>query len=173
MDAVRGQPDHRHDADHRPLGPYLLHGLGPHPSRPTPPTWRTLTTCGGPSASGSSGRAESPDAIHWSDPETVLLQDELDYPDTEFYELNVTPYEGMYLGMLWIFRTTNLTHHPELVVSRDGVHFERNYREPFVYRGGRRVDFDHDSIYLTEVVPFTVTRSSATTTAPTAARRST
>ena len=139
--------------DHRPLGPYLLHGLGPHPADLRRLRGEQLTTCAGPSASGSSGRAESPDAIHWSDPETVLLPDELDYPDTEFYELNVTPYEGMYLGMLWIFRTTNLTHHPELVVSRDGVHFERNYREPFVYRGGRRVDFDHDSIYLTEVVP--------------------
>ena len=106
----------------------------------------------GPMGKRISGRAESPDAIHWSDPETVLIQDDLDYPDTEFYELNVMAYEGIYVGLLWIFRTTGLTHHPELVVSRDGVHFERNYREPFVYRGGRRVDFDHDSVYLSDAI---------------------
>ena len=98
------------------------------------------------------GRAESPDAIRWSDPETVILQDDLDYPDTEFYELTAIPYEGMYVGLLWIFRTTSLTHHPELVVSRDGVHFERNYREPFIFRGGRRIDFDHHSVYMVDVV---------------------
>lgn len=98
------------------------------------------------------GRAESPDAIHWSDPETVILQDELDYPDTEFYELTAIAYEGLYVGLLWIFRTTSLTHHPELVVSRDGVHFERNYREPFIFRGGRRLDFDHHSVYMVDVV---------------------
>ena len=106
----------------------------------------------GPMGKRIIGRAESPDAIHWSDPETVLLPDELDYPDTEFYELNVTAYEGIYVGLLWIFRTTSLTHHPELVVSRDGVHFERNYREPFIYRGGRRIDFDHDSVYASDVI---------------------
>ena len=49
-------------------------------------------------------------------------------------------------------RITSLTHHPELVVSRDGVHFERNYREPFIYRGGRRIDFDHDSVYASDVI---------------------
>jgi hypothetical protein len=106
----------------------------------------------GPMGKRIIGRAESPDMVHWTEPETVLIQDELDYPDTEFYELNVTPYEGMYVGLLWIFRTTNLTHHPELVVSRDGVHFERNFREPFIYRGGRRVDFDHDSVYVSHVI---------------------
>ena len=94
------------------------------------------------------GRAESPDLIHWTEPETVLVPDAEDFPDTEFYRLVVIPYAGLYVGLLWIFRTTNLTHHPEVIVSRDGFHWERRYREPFIVRGGRREDFDSNSVYL-------------------------
>ena len=90
--------------------------------------------------------------IDWTEAETILIPDELDFPDTEFYRLVVIPYEGLYLGVLWIFRTTNLTHHPEIVVSRDGFHFERNFREPFIFRGGRQVDFDFGSVYVNDVI---------------------
>ena len=98
------------------------------------------------------GRAESSDMVHWSEPETVLVPDERDFPDTEFYQLHVLPYQGIYVGLLWIFRTTNLTHYPEVVFSRDGFHFERNYREPFIFLGGPRVEFDSNNIYVTDVV---------------------
>ena len=94
------------------------------------------------------GRAESPDMIHWTEPETVLVPDADDFPDTEFYRLVVIPYAGLYIGLLWIFRTTNLTHHPEVIVSRDGFRWERRYREPFIVRSGRREDFDSNSVYL-------------------------
>ena len=90
--------------------------------------------------------------IDWTEAETVLIPDELDYPDTEFYRLVVLPYEGLYVGLLWIFRTTNLTHHPEIIVSRDGFHWERNFREPFIFRGGRQVDFDSGSVYLMDAI---------------------
>ena len=93
------------------------------------------------------GRTESPDLIHWNEAETILIPDEDDFPDTEFYELPVMVYEGMYVGMPWIFRTTNVTHHPEIAFSRDGYRFERAYREPFITRGAARADFDSVSIY--------------------------
>ena len=35
------------------------------------------------------GRAESPDMIHWSEMETILIPDEKDFPDTEFYGMPV------------------------------------------------------------------------------------
>lgn len=92
------------------------------------------------------GRAESPDYISWSDPETIILPDEIDSPDTEFYDMPTIEYEGLYVGMLWIFRTTNITHHPTVVFSRDGVHYERNIRDPFIMLG-RTSDFDSTSIY--------------------------
>ena len=98
------------------------------------------------------GRAESPDMIHWTEPEIIIVPDKHDFPDTEFYGMPVIPYEGIYLGMLWIFRTTNVTHHPEVVFSRDGFHFQRNYREPFIPRGGARGDFDSSSVYAQHVL---------------------
>jgi len=92
------------------------------------------------------GRAESPDLINWSEPETIITLDEHDYPDTEFYHLPVTIHEGWYLGFLWHFSTTNTQHEPYFVFSRDGIHYDRRFREPIIRRGdnGR---FDHVSIY--------------------------
>ena len=51
----------------------------------------------------------------------------------------------MYVGMLWIFRTTHTTHHPEIVFSRDGVRYQRNYRTPFIERGATG-EFDSTSL---------------------------
>ena len=98
------------------------------------------------------GRAESPDMVHWSEPEIILVPDEEDFPDTEFYAIPVIHYEGVYVGMLWIFRTTNVTHHPEVVFSRDGFHYQRNFREPFIPRGGVRGDFDSSSVYVGDAI---------------------
>ena len=81
------------------------------------------------------GRAESPDMIHWNDSETIIVPDELDMPDTEFYAMPATVYEGLYVGMLWIFRTNDTTHYPEAVFSRDGIHYRREFRRPFIQRG--------------------------------------
>jgi hypothetical protein len=98
------------------------------------------------------GRAESPDMIHWSEPEIIMVPDKDDFPDTEFYNMPVIVYEGIYIGMLWIFRTTNVTHHPEVVFSRDGFHYQRDYREPFIPRGGARTNFDSSSVYVTNTI---------------------
>jgi hypothetical protein len=97
------------------------------------------------------GRAESPDMVHWSEPETIIVPDSLDPPDTEFYSIPVIAYEGIYAGLLWIFRTTRTTHHPEIVFSRDGLHYAREFREPFITRGGKG-DFDNVSIYAHDMV---------------------
>jgi hypothetical protein len=92
------------------------------------------------------GRAESPDMVEWTEPETILIPDELDTPDTEFYSMPVIPYGDHLVGLLWIFRTTNTTHHPEVVFSRDGIRYNRQHREPFIQRGARW-EFDCTSIY--------------------------
>jgi len=96
------------------------------------------------------GRSESTDGIAWSEPETILVPDAQDPADTEFYSMPCIAYEGLYLGLLWIFRTTSVTHHPELVVSRNGIHYSREFRQPFIERGGG-VDFDSVSVYANSV----------------------
>ncbi len=100
----------------------------------------------GPMGKRLIGRSESPDMIEWSEPETILVPDEQDAPDIEFYSMPTIVYENMYVGLVWIFSTTNTTHHPELVFSRDGVHYERRYRAPFIRRGSG-IEFDSTSIY--------------------------
>jgi hypothetical protein len=92
------------------------------------------------------GRAESPDMIHWSQPETIILPDEHDYPDLQFYHMPVIVYEGMYVGMIWNFRTTNTSILPQAVFSRDGVHYNRDYRQPFVPPGPNG-SFDSAVVY--------------------------
>ena len=98
------------------------------------------------------GRAESADMIHWSSAETIIIPDELDTADTEFYAMPAVVYENIYVGLLWIFRTTSTTHHPQIVFSRDGIRYNRGYREAYIPRGAKG-DFDSESIYaMTPVV---------------------
>ena len=100
----------------------------------------------GPMTKRLIGRAESRDMTEWSEPETIVVPDEWDTPDTEFYGMSVMTYEGIYVGLPWIFRTTSATHHVELAFSRDGTHYDRQFREPFIQRGASS-EFDCNSIY--------------------------
>ena len=93
------------------------------------------------------GRSESPDMIRWSHDQTIMVPNEDDYPDTEFYAMPVMAYQGVYIGVPWIFRTTNTLHYPELAFSRDGIHYDRPYRQPLVSLGDFG-DFDESTIYV-------------------------
>lgn len=94
----------------------------------------------------SIGRSESPDLTHWSEAETIIVADDTDYPDTDFYACPATFYEGWCIGFLWNFSTTNTTHHPQFIFSRDGIHFNRSYKQPIITRGDNG-DFDCVSLY--------------------------
>ena len=92
------------------------------------------------------GRVESRDMIHWGVPETIIVPDEKDYPDTEFYDMPAITYQNVYVGLLWNFRTTDTTILPQIVFSRDGIHYNREFREPFIRRGDNG-DFDSSVVY--------------------------
>ncbi len=104
-----------------------------------------------PYARRSIGRTESPDLIHWTTPETFLVKDNRDYPDTEFYAMPTAISDGWYFGLLWIFSTTNTTHFPQFIFSRDGVEYNRDYREPAIVPGSNG-DFDSVSLYAQEPI---------------------
>ena len=73
------------------------------------PTWmRARTICW------------SEDMVTWSKPQLILAPDQEDTPDTQYYKLSVQPYEGIYVGVLAIFRTDAQTIDQQLVTSRDG-----------------------------------------------------
>ena len=99
------------------------------------------------------GRAESPNLIDWSMPETILMPDEDDPPDLEFYSMWASTYENLYIGMLWNFRITSTTLLPQLVFSRDGIRYDRRYREPFI-QAGDEGDFDSVSVYAQQPIVY-------------------
>ena len=90
-------------------------------------------------------RAESNDFIHWSEPDVVIRPDELDPP--KFYNLNVTLYKGLYIGLLEVFYAWGNRRFPgcpqesevfdlQLAFSRDGTRWERLANRPvFIPRG--------------------------------------
>lgn len=71
-------------------------------------------------------RAESADCVHWSEPRLVFECDGSDEEGTQFYGMPLAIYEGLYLGMPWIYREgVDGTIDTSLAVSRDGVRWER------------------------------------------------
>ena len=88
-------------------------------------------------------RVESPDFVHWNITQPakapiVMTTDLQDQPGDEAYDMEVFPYEGVYIGLLRIYH--NLPEDPtldvQLTVSRDTVHFTRvGDRSPFLASG--------------------------------------
>ncbi|MBI1928880.1 hypothetical protein HYR99_32125 [Candidatus Poribacteria bacterium] len=71
-------------------------------------------------------RAESDDCIHFSEPKRVFECDAVDEAGTQFYGMPVNRYEGMYLGMVWMYREgVDGTIDTSLATSRDGINWER------------------------------------------------
>lgn len=71
------------------------------------------------------GISFSDDFIHWTKPQTMLVPDDMDDPEINFYNVKGFVYEGQYLGLLQVYhsglegpkaRTADL----QLISSRDG-----------------------------------------------------
>lgn len=78
-------------------------------------------------------RSTSRDFLNWSPAQFIMGPDLEDPPSTEIYSMNVFPYEGIYLGLVqcYLSRTDTSTIDIQLAISRDGIHFERPFREAF------------------------------------------
>ena len=85
----------------------------------------------------------SQDARQWSGLELVMQPDPLDPPQVQMYGMPVIPYEGQFVGFLWMahfsnsqpLKRFNQLWGPidcQLTYSFDGIHFQRGLREPFV-----------------------------------------
>ena len=82
-------------------------------------------------------RAHSQDCVHFSEPELVFESDEVDEEGTQFYGMPVDLYEGLYLGMVWVYREgVDGAIDTSLATSRDGIHWERTLdRQTFLSLG--------------------------------------
>jgi len=97
------------------------------------------------------GRVTSADFIHWSDLEVVLYPDEFDPPGMEMHHAPVFYCKGYYFGLMQ--RTDPHVRGGimdiELVVSADGLQFQRPFRDEMFIplgQGGER-DWDGGSIF--------------------------
>ena len=86
---------------------------------------------------------ETKDWKNFTEPELVLQADALDTPLTQPYGMPVIPYEGYYIGLLWLFHcipeppNKYLGGHVDcqLAYSLNGWHFQRGPRDPFIPNG--------------------------------------
>ncbi len=82
--------------------------------------------------------AESPDLKTWRiRPNKVeLTADAADAPGTRIYGMTVFDYEGVYLGLPWVYNNNTMMRVGELAVSRDCVDWQRVDRtQPFIPLG--------------------------------------
>jgi hypothetical protein len=71
-------------------------------------------------------RTESADCLHWTEPTQVLAADQQDGPGAQIYGMPADLYEGIYLGMLWMYREGTDGHiDTQLASSRDGASWHR------------------------------------------------
>ncbi len=107
-------------------------------------------------------RTESDDALNWTEPKLVLACDATDGPGGQIYGMPTDLYEGLYVGMFWIYREgTDARIDTQLAVSRDGIRWSRVAdRQTFLpnakegswddgmSRAGRGINVVGDKIYL-------------------------
>lgn len=95
------------------------------------------------------GRTESRDFIHWSRPRLIAAPDDLDRPHVEFHTSPVFPYADRYFSHCQILDrgTGGGVIDIELMVSRDGLTWQRPFRDQFVLSRGPAGRFDSGSIF--------------------------
>ena len=103
---------------------------------------------------------ETRDWKSYTQPELALQTDALDAPLTQAYGMAVIPYEGYYIGLLWLFHcipeppNKYLGGHMDcqLAYSLNGWHFQRGPRDPFIPNGPPG-DPDSGTVYPSCMVP--------------------
>jgi hypothetical protein len=95
------------------------------------------------------GRWESRDFVHWSRPRLVLAPDDLDRPHVEFHTSPVFRHGDRYFCLNQILDrgTGGGVIDIELMTSRDGLAWERPFRDRFVLARGPAGRFDSGSIF--------------------------
>ena len=94
------------------------------------------------------GRTESKDFLHWSKPRLLLTPDDRDPPDLEFHTSPVFYYGERYFCLNQILnRREGGTMNIELMVSRDGLTWERPFRDQFFLPRSEGNRFDSGSIF--------------------------
>ncbi|MCC6271381.1 MAG: hypothetical protein IT190_08895, partial [Microbacteriaceae bacterium] len=100
------------------------------------------------------GRTQSQNFMAWTRPQLLLTPDEFDPPWVEFHHSPVFYYNDCYFALLQILNRAERggIMDGELALSRDGVHWQRPFRQPFFLPRSSGNHFDSGSI-LTNGTP--------------------
>ncbi|MGI9457906.1 MAG: hypothetical protein ACR2NU_15180 [Aeoliella sp.] len=95
------------------------------------------------------GRIESEDFIHWSKPQLVLAPDDQDASSVEFHTSPVFFYNDVYFCLNQILdrATGGGVIDIELALSRDGLDWQRPFRDDYFLARGKDNAFDSGSIF--------------------------
>lgn len=93
-------------------------------------------------------RAESTDFARWSEPQRVFDADASDPPGTQIYGMGISRYEGLYIGLPWMFHSTSTQRiDVQLASSRDGHHWHRAGNRQLLIPNGRPDSWDAGIIF--------------------------
>ena len=95
------------------------------------------------------GRTESQDFLEWSTPQLICAPDEQDVPEVEFHTTPVFYHRGVYgcLNQILDRGTGGGVIDIELMLSRDGIVWERPFRQDLFLRRSDGNAFDGGSIF--------------------------
>ncbi|MBM3858724.1 MAG: hypothetical protein FJ395_03635 [Verrucomicrobia bacterium] len=94
------------------------------------------------------GRIESKDFLHWSKPQFLLGPDDQDTPDAEFHTSPVFFYADRYFCLNQIMdRRAKGAIDIELMTSRDGLVWERSFRQPYFLARSEAGQFDSRCLF--------------------------
>lgn len=94
------------------------------------------------------GRIESKDFLHWSKPQFLLAPDDQDAPDTEFHTSPVFYHANRYFCLNQIMnRRAKGAIDIELMTSRDGLVWERSFRQPYFLARSETGHFDSRCLF--------------------------
>jgi hypothetical protein len=120
---VAFSPDGIHWKTH---GPVLPHGSDTTQTILYDPQLKKYVGFGRMVGGRTVGRTESDDCLKWSEPRLVLAADAQDGPGGQVYGMPTDLYEGLYLGMFWMYREgIDGKIDTQLAVSRNGVNWQR------------------------------------------------
>ena len=96
------------------------------------------------------GRSTSPDFLSWDLPQNqvVLVPDEQDPLDTQFYTASVFKDRGVYFAFLSVYHANSLMVDIQLAFSRDGIEWQRVGKRHPILTYGMPDRFDSHGIYV-------------------------
>lgn len=96
------------------------------------------------------GRTTSPDFLKWDLPQNqvVLVPDEQDPLDTQFYTASVFKDRGLYFAFLSVYHANSLMVDIQLAFSRDGIDWQRVGKRHPIITYGMPDRFDSHAVYV-------------------------